>query len=616
MDGFSKRASWNEKLTTAEEALSSIQSGNRIFVGTACATPRTLIRALESSGAYLADVQVHHFLTDGAILTEGAKTWTRFWHRVFFVGTDTREAIKQGKADYVPISISQVPRLIENGRLPIDVAMIQVSPPDEKGFVSLGVSVDITRAAVLHAKKVVAEVNPHMPRTRGETLAHLDQIHHLVQVDTPVIEYLHEPAEAVPQQIARYVARIIEDGSTLQIGLGQIPNVMLKYLTTRRDLGIHSDVITEPIVDLIEAGVITGRAKSIHKGEVVTSYCMGTRRLYDLVDDNPIFFFAPMEYVSDPALIAANSKMVSVTQAFAVDLTGQVCADQFGGEFYGGVSTQPDFLRGAASSPGGKAIVCLASTTRDGKESRIRPLLKEGEGVTIARSDIHYVVTEYGSTYLFGKSIRERALSLIEIAHPAFRLWLLEEAKRLGYVSEERSLRSSVAYPVEEEREVVLKNQVVALIRPSRASDVERLQELFCNLTESDVYTRFFAYLRSLSVSAAQQLCSVNYEDEMAFLAVVGKDEDERIIGSSCYVVDPSTNMAEVAYMIHPQWQEKGVGTALQQRMIEYARSKGLRGFTAAVLVENERMIKLIEKSGCSVSTVSGPRVSEITMLL
>ena len=616
MDGFSKRASWNEKLTTAEEALSSIQSGNRIFVGTACATPRTLIKALESLGVYLADVQLLHFLTDGAVLTEGAKTWTRFWHRVFFVGRDTREAIKQGKADYVPISISQVPRLIENGRLPIDVAMIQVSPPDEKGFVSLGVSVDITRAAVRHAKKVVAEVNPRMPRTRGETLVHLDQIHHLVQVDTPVIEYLHEPAEAVPQQIARYVARIIEDGSTLQIGLGQIPNEMLKYLTTRRDLGIHSDVITEPIVTLIEEGVITGRAKSIHKEQVVASYCMGTRRLYDLVDDNPIFFFAPMEYVSDPALIAANSKMVSVTQAFAIDLTGQVCADQFDGEFYGGVSTQPDFLRGAASSPGGKAIVCLASTTKDGKGSRIRPLLKEGEGVTIARSDIHYVVTEYGSTYLFGKSIRERALSLIEIAHPSFRPWLLEEAKRLGYVSKERSLRSSVAYPVEEEREVALKNHVVALIRPSRASDVERLQELFYNLSESDVYTRFFAYLRSLSVSNAQQLCSVNYEDEMAFLAVVGKDEDERIIGSSCYVVDPSTNMAEVAYMIHPQWQEKGVGTALQQRMIEYARSKGLRGFTAAVLVENEKMIRLIQKSGCSVSMSTGSQVCEITMIL
>lgn len=464
MDEFSKQSSWNEKLTTAEEALSSIQSGNRIFVGTACATPRTLIKALESSEEYLADVRLLHFLTDGAILAKGVKTWTRFWHRVFFVGTDTREAI--------------------------------------------------------------------------------------------------------------------------------------------------------PIVALIEEGVITGKAKSIHKGEVVTSYCMGTRRLYDLVDDNPFFFFAPMEYVSDPALIAANSKMVSVTQAFAIDLTGQVCADQFDGEFYGGVSTQPDFLRGAASSPGGKAIVCLASTTRDGEGSRIRPLLKEGEGVTIARSDIHYVVTEYGSTYLFGKSIRERALSLIEIAHPSFRPWLLDEAKRFGYVSEERSLRSSVAYPVDEEREVVLRNKVTALIRPSRASDVERLQELFYNLSEQDVYTRFFAYLRSLSVSSAQQLCSVNYKDEMAFLAVVEKDEEERIIGSSCYVVDPSTNMAEVAYMIHPQWQENGVGKALQQRMIEYARSKGLRGFTAGVLGHNERMIRLIEKSGCSVSTSRSSGVWEITMTL
>ncbi len=616
MNGFLKQASWNEKLVTAQEALSSIQSGNRIFVGTACATPRTLIKALESLPVYLADVSLFHFLTDGAIVTEGAKSGTRFRHRVFFVGMDTREAIKQGKADYVPISISQVPQLMENGRLPIDMAIVQVSLPDENGLVSLGVSVDITRSAVHHAKKVVAEVNPRMPRTRGETLVHLDQIHHLVEVDTPVIEYLHEPADAVAQQIARYVARIIEDGSTLQIGLGQIPNEMLKYLTTRRDLGIHSDVITEPIVALIEQGIISGKAKSIHKEQVVTSYCMGTRRLYDLIDDNPDFFFAPMEYVSDPAVIAANSKMVSVTQAFAIDLTGQVCADQFDGEFYSGVSTQPDFLRGAASSPGGKAIVCLASTTKDGQGSRIRPLLKEGEGATIARSDIHYVVTEYGSTYLFGKTIRERALSLIEIAHPSFRPWLLEEAKRLGYVSKERSLRSSVAYPVEEERKVVLRNNVNALIRPSRASDVERLQELFYNLSERDVYTRFFSYLKSLSVTNAQQLCSVNYRDEMAFLAVVGEDEEERVIGSSCYFVDPSTNMAEVAYMIHPQWQENGVGTALQQRMMEYARFKGLRGFTAEVLVENKRMMKLIQKSGCSVSTRCSSGVNEINMEL
>jgi len=599
----------------AEKALSSIKPGVRLFVGTACATPRTLIEALESANTYLADVQVFHFLTDGAILAKGTDARTRFHHKVFFVGTDTRQAIKQGKADYIPISISQVPRLIENGTIPIDVALVQVSPPNAGGFVSLGISVDITRSAVQHAGKVIAEMNPNMPRTRGESLIHLDRIDHLVEVDTPIIEYLHEPVDSVAEQIARYVARIIDDGSTLQIGLGRIPNEMLKYLTNRKDLGIHSDVITEPIVDLIEKGVITGKEKSIHRGQVVTSYCMGTRRLYDLVDDNAVFFFGPIDYVCDPKIIAQNSKMVSVTQAFAIDLTGQVCSDQFEGEFYSGVSTQPDFLRGAANSSGGKAIVCLPSTTGDGRESRIRPLLKEGEGVTIARSDVHFVVTEYGSTYLFGKSIRERALSLIEIAHPSFRPWLLDEAKKLGYVAGERSLKSKVAYPLEEEREVVLKNGTKVLVRPSKASDVEGLQDLFYCLTELDNYSRFFTRMKSLPVSRAQHLCNVDYESEMAFLAVVGEHEKETVIGNACYYVDPSANMAEVAYMIHPGWQASGLGTALQERMIEHGRARGLRGFTAEVLSQNEKMLGLIKKSGCEVSTKSSHGVYEVTML-
>jgi acyl-CoA hydrolase/GNAT superfamily N-acetyltransferase len=604
-----------KKLTDVETALSSVQPGDRLFVGTACATPRTLIEALESAATNLADVQVFHFLTDGAILAKGTDARTRFQHKVFFVGTDTREAIKQGKADYIPISISQVPRLIENGTIPIDVALVQVSLPDADGFVSFGISVDITRSAVQHAGKVIAEMNPNMPRTRGETLIHLDRIDHLVEVDTPIIEYLHEPVDSVAEQIARYVARIIDDGSTLQIGLGRIPNEMLKYITNRKDLGIHSDVITEPIVDLIDRGVVTGKEKSIHEGQVVTSYCMGTRRLYDLVHDNPVFFFGPIDYVCDPKIIAENPKMVSVTQAFAIDLTGQVCSDQFEGEFYSGVSTQPDFLRGAANSAGGKAIVCLPSTTGDGKESRIRPLLKQGEGVTIARSDVHFVVTEYGSTYLFGKSIRERSLSLIEIAHPTFRPWLLEEAKKLGYVAGERDLKSRVAYPLDEERKVVLKNGAKVLVRPSKASDVEGLQELFYSLTEEDSYSRFFARLKSLPVSRAQHLCNVDYESEMALVAVVGEQEKESVIGNACYHVDASENMAEVAYMVHPEWQGSGLGRALQERMIEYGRARGLRGFTAGILVRNNKMMDLIYKSGCEVSTETSHEVYEVTML-
>ena len=316
---------------------------------------------------------------------------------------------------------------------------------------------------------------------------------------------------AIVEQIARYVAGIIDDGSTLQIGLGRIPNHMLKFLDNRRDIGIHSDVITDSLIELTTKGIITGRRKSMHQNQIVTSYCMGTRRLYDMVHRNPLFAFYPLEYVCNQFNISRNNKMVSVSQAFAIDLTGQICADQFAGEFYRGVSTQPDFLRGAAASPGGKAIICLPSTTDDGKYSRIRPLLMSGEGATISRSDVHYVITEFGIAYLFGKSIRERALALIEIAHPDFRPWLLEEAKKLGYVRTDQSLKSKVAYPIEEEREMTLKNGSKIMIRPTKASDVEMLQNLFYHMSKQDIYTRFFTRMQSLPVSKAQHLLQCRF---------------------------------------------------------------------------------------------------------
>lgn len=608
-------AGWRDHIVSAAEAVAEIRSGDHVFVGTACATPRTLVRALEDVRTPVADIRLVHFLTDGVIPVLRGGPVTRFRHKVFFVGSDTRGLVGKGKVEYIPISLSQVHWLIDTGRIPVDVALIQVSPPNGQGRCSLGVSVDLAPAAVARAGKVIAEINPNMPRTLGNSTVHLKDIDALVEVDTPVIEYLHEPADGVGEKIARYVARIIDDGATLQVGLGRIPSAMLKYLTNRRDLGIHSDVITEPLVDLIEKGVVTGARKSVHPNEVVTSYCMGTRRLYDLIDRNPAFSFQPVDYTCDPGIIAANHKMASVSQAWVVDLTGQVCADQFRGEFYSGVSSQPDFLRGAAAAQGGKAVICLASTAGDGEESRIRARLEEGEGVTVARSDVHYVVTEYGIAYLFGKSVADRAVALIEIAHPAFRQPLLEEAKRLGYLRDEQTLKSRRAYPAEEERRVVLKDGREVLLRPTRATDVDSLQDLFYSLSREDIYTRFFTNLKSFSTSKAQHLCSVSYEEEMAFVAVTGDWEDETVVGSACYYVDQSTNLADVAYMIRHEWQGLGLGVHLQQRLVEYARASGLRGFTADVLCENEAMLAVFEKSGCKITKKVASGVFEVVML-
>jgi acyl-CoA hydrolase/L-amino acid N-acyltransferase YncA len=561
--------------------------------------------ALENSDRVLSDVEVYHFIASGAVSFEDGKARTRFFHKGFFVDSDMRELIKQGKGDYIPISLANIPQMLENGSLTVDVALIQVTLPDPHGFVNVGVSADMTECLVHHAKTVIAEINPNMPRTRGDTEISMDRIDKVVLVDQPVIEYaLPRTDDAVVEQIARNVARIIENGSTLQIGLGRIPNAMLRYLDGCRDIGIHTDVLCDSVIDLIEKGIVTGTRKSIHRGQVVASFCMGTRRLYDLVHENPIFSFHPIHYVCDPAVIAKNPRMVSVTQALAVDLMGQVCSDQFHGEFYSGVSTQPDFIRGAAGSPGGKPIICLASTTYDGTESRIRPQLQAGEGVSIPRSGVHYVVTEYGTAYLFGKSIREKALSLIEIAHPAFREQLLEEARRLGYVRADQNLKCKLngtkacRYPVEEEREITLKDGTRVCIRPARASDVRHLQEIFYRLPPEDVYTRFFTGLKSFTVSRAEYLCNVDYDKEMAFVVSHGEREIERLVGSAFYAVDPTTNTADVAYMILHEWQGKGLGSLLQKRMAEYAKARGIRGFRADILAENKAMVKLAQKCG------------------
>ncbi len=409
-----------DKICTAEDAVAQIRPGEHVFVGSACATPRTLVAALEARRAAPADVELLHFLTDGAVPHDDAgHAQTHYRHRSFFVGQDMRAAVRQGKADYVPISLARVPRLMQIGRIPVDVALIQVSLPDEFGYVSLGLSVDVIPAAVAQARLVIAEVNPLMPRSMGDSMLHVGEIDHLVPVDTPLIEYQH-PAQPSPvvERIARYIGSIIDDGSTLQIGLGRFSNEAMKYLTERQDLGIHSDVITDAIIPLLERGILTGKRKTHQPGKIVASFAMGSKRLYELIDGNPLFSFQPVDAVCDAWTIARQHRMVSVTQAFAIDLSGQACVDQYRGEFYGGVATQIEFLQGASRSEGGKAILCLAATDERDGSSRIRAALLAGEGVGVPRSEVHYVITEYGIAYLFGKSIRERAIALIQIAIP------------------------------------------------------------------------------------------------------------------------------------------------------------------------------------------------------
>jgi acyl-CoA hydrolase/RimJ/RimL family protein N-acetyltransferase len=586
-----------------------------VFVGTGCAAPLTLLQALERQDRPPKGVRLIHVMLSGAPPESYLHGVSSYRHELLFVGSWDRALMGAGRADYVPVSLAEVPGMIRDGRLPIDVALVQVAPPDAEGMCSLGISIDVTKEAIERANRVIAEINPALPRTRGDTRVPVALLDRLVQVPARVTEYVHEPIGDVGRQIARYVARIIGDGATLQIGLGRVANEMLAHLRNRRDLGIHSDVITEPLVDLIEDGIVTGARKSVDTGLVVASWAMGTRRLYDLLDDNPAVVLRPVNHVCDSAAIAEQDRMVSVTQAFAIDLTGQVSADEFDGEFYGGVGTRPDFHRGASRARGGKAIVCLASTT-DAGDSRILPHLREQDGVTIARSDVHYVVTEHGTAYLFGRSLGQRAVALIEIAHPDHREELLTAAKRLGYVHAKQSLRSRSAYPTAEERRVALRDGRVVLIRPTRTTDAPGLQQHFYSLTPRDIYTRFFTNLSSLTDEWAEHLCSVDYEQEMAFAAVTGEDwEHEQVVANSAYYVDPSTNLADVAYIVHPEWQGVGLASAMQARTIEYARNRGLRGFTADVLIENKAMLRVFERSGLALSRRTEQGVHELKVL-
>jgi acyl-CoA hydrolase/RimJ/RimL family protein N-acetyltransferase len=593
---------WRERQTSAAEAVSVVRPGDKVFLGSACATPGTLVEALEQlqrPGAILV-----HFLTDRVGV--GDPPITNYRHRVFYAGRDVRALRESGHVEYVPLSLADIPRLFHNGQIPLDVAMVQVAPPEDDGTCSLGISVDVTKAAALAARTVIAEVNRAMPRTAGDSRIPADRIAHFVEVDTPVVEYLHDPAGEVAEQIARYVARLVEDRSTLQVGLGRVPNQMLAHLTNRRDLAIHSDVITEPVVDLVAGGVITG--------PVVASLAMGTRRLYDLVDDDQRFAFHPVEHVCDPAVIAGNERMVSVTQAFAIDLTGQVCTETLDGELYGGISSGPAFHRGALASPGGMAIVCLASRTPSGR-SAIRLDLEPAEAVAIPRADVHWVITEYGTAYLFGRSLAERAVALIEIAHPDERESLLGAAVERGLVGRRQQLRSRSAYPVAEVRDVQLRDGREVRVRPTRTSDSGAMQALFHRLSEEDVETRFFQQLKSLTDTAAQYLCSVDYEEEMAFAAVIGPSERERIVAAGSYYLSPATGLAEVAYMVDPDWQGAGLGGLLHARMLEYAREHGVRGFRADVRVGNARMLGVFRRAGHELSVTTDAGVQEVTML-
>ncbi|MFW9820032.1 MAG: acetyl-CoA hydrolase/transferase family protein, partial [Candidatus Thorarchaeota archaeon] len=443
-------AEYKKKQVSIDQAiLKFIKPGNRIFIDSGCSEPVDLTKKLIELGLKLPDVEILHFLSlsDLDYYETAGGIEDLFRHNAFFIGKSLRKYVDAGQADYTPMLLSEIPNLFKSGKIHLDTALIQVSPPDRYGFCSYGINVDIVKPIAESADFVVAEINPKMPRTLGDSFINMNDIDAYILSDHDIIEFSYDELDDVSIRIARFVASLIEDESTIQMGIGQIPNAVTKELMDKRDLGVHSEVFSDGIVDLVEEGVITCKKKTLHKDKIICSFVMGSKRLYDFVDDNPMVEFHPCDYTNDPYIISKNRKQVAINAALSVDLTGQVNSDSLGHQFYSGIGGQVDFVRGAGRSLDGKPIMTLPSTAtlKDGTiVSRIVPFLQSGSGVVITRGDIHYVVTEWGIAYLYGKSIRERVLEMINIAHPDFREELLEDAKKWKYVYSDQKLPISI----------------------------------------------------------------------------------------------------------------------------------------------------------------------------
>lgn len=600
---------WQEaykpQILSATEAVKKIRPGQRIFIGTGVAEPLELVSMLTKRATELPDTEIVHLLTFGEAPYAHREMAQYFRVNSFFIAENVRDIIQEGLGDYTPIHLSDIPRLFDSGQLPLDVALIQVTPPDKEGLCSLGVSVDIVKSATANASLVIAQVNPRMPRTLGDSFIHAYDIDVLVPGEAPLLEIKSPEVTDTTKQIAENLSALIEDGATLEIGIGRIPQALVGFLKDKKDLGVHTEMISDDVIELIESGVITGARKTVDRGKIVTSFCLGTQKLYDLIDNNPMFAFHPTEYVNSPFVINQQHKMVAINTALEVDLTGQVCADSLGEKFFSGVGGQVDFNRGAAKAPGGKAIIALPSTAKGETVSRITTRLSPGAGVVTTRAGVFYVVTEYGVAYLHGKSVQERALALISIAHPKFRGDLVREAIEAKYLSVSMADKEGkiLIGPKELRTTYLLNDGTMLNFRPIHPTDEPRMRDLFYKLSEATIYYRFMSHQKRVSRHQIQDFVYIDHRNDVTIVGTLPEASGEEILAIGSYYLDPKTNMAEVAFTVSDKWQNHGIGTFLLKHLMRIARRNGIRGFTAEVLTENKPMQAVINKSNCKIQS-------------
>nr|WP_321468581.1 GNAT family N-acetyltransferase [uncultured Desulfobulbus sp.] len=603
---------YSDMIATPVQALSSLKAGQRVFIGTGCGAPQELIGAMTQRARALTNVEIIQLITKGDAPYADKKMSDSFAINAFFISSNIRDVIQEGFGDYTPILLSDVPKLFDSGSLPIDVALIQVTPPDIRGRVSLGISVDIVRSAVENASLVIAEVNPNMPWTHGDTTVEVYDLDILVPVNQPILERVADPPNPISRKIAQTAAALIPNGSTIELGLGRvpgygrIPQVVMEFLLDRKDIGFHTEMISDTIIPLIESGAVTGAMKSIDRGKITASFCMGTKRLYDYIHDNPLFSFRPTEYINDANVIGKHKRMVAVNMALEIDLTGQVCSDSVGGKFYSGIGGQIDFNRGAAKAEGGRAIITLPSLNKEGNESRIVCTLQPGSGVVINRASVHYVVTEYGVAYLHGKSIQERVMALISIAHPDFREQLFREAVAAKYLRPDLArFGNRFLIPAEESvrASFLLEDGTSVSFRSIKPTDEPHMRDLIYNLSQETIYYRFMSRQQRFTPRQIQEFVYIDHRRDVAVVGTVPEAHGEQIVAVGTYYLNEKTNLAEVAFVVRDGWQNKRLGTNLFKHLIKIAKRNGIAGFTAEVLRENERMQNVFNHSGLKVTS-------------
>jgi acyl-CoA hydrolase len=579
-----------------EKAIKKIQSGQRIFIGSSCGEPQHLVKGLADASLHFTDLEiVRLFSTESTSLSQIAdRSHSQNLNiRSFYLGSANSESFKGDLRFITPINLSEIHKLIKSRLLPIQVALIQVTPPDDFGWMSLGISVDITSAAASAADIVIAQVNNNMPRVQGRSNIHVNDIDYFVEYDESLREIGTYPEVSAATTMARYVSRLVDDGSTMQMSLGATSDAIIQALMEKNDLGIHTQYITNTIMKLMAMGVVTNKKKGFNNGKIICSNAIGNRDLYDMLDNNSVVEFHPSKYVNDPRIISKNRKMVAMNIGREIDLTGQVTADALAYNNFSGVTGIVDFFRGASMSEGGKSILMLTSTRSHNQESRIVPVL-QNSAVVIPRGEVQYVVTEYGSVNLFGKSIQERALAMISIAHPDFRDYLFDQAKELGLLGPERSLKEEMhaTYPLHLEETRIINNRQLTF-RPVKLTDQRPIQEHYYGLDKSDVTSRFFHEKTSFVSKQIERTFIIDYSKDLTIVAVEGEPGFERMLAVGEYYSNPETNLAEIAFSVEKSWQGRGLSSIVIRKLAEAAKGSNIIGFTAYTSKGNKRMIKL-----------------------